>query len=705
MPSEIGFIKPAPMPASATPGALALGADVPASNLCVAVFSGSDDAGVTLSGLSSNFTGAWSRVNHGGFSGLGVQFAVAQVTSTGSGKTITPVWSSGLVYGPTCTLLFFNVSDPAACIAELNAEGTRLQLDNSGDTTPLTLGITAGSTSDLVYMYDARYTTSGAIPPEASGYTTIITEADLRGTTARLARKNSVAVGTNSATTQDTNYSGLIVFVIRDIGGAAAVLSLPTGAATGPNSSSGSVSTNTGSGTLYWVTTTSATPPSAGTIKAGSSQAVTGTGVQNVTSGGLSPSTTYYNHFIQVSGGLDSNIVSSSGFTTPSAGTPPTVAITSQVVAGQSLTLSGTYTGTPTSATATVPAAAVPNGAVTQGPSAVTYGSGTWSITFTGLSPGDYDPPTVTMANGSGSDDDAGSAFTVMEIDGEPEAPNPGTMEETVTPVDSVSGTQERIGATLETVTAADSQNRTTVISRPVAETLASTDSQNRTVTATAAAAETVAPADTQTGTPGITRATPETVAPADTQNRSLAATGANTEVVAPADATNASSVLGNAVADTLAPSDSQGLSAGIQRGTQDALAAAETVGATLGTQGSVSESLAPADSISGLVVMGTAMLESLSSLGEQMDGVVSSIVGVIGELVVLNEQQFQSLIVAGGVVEFADAADTVDSAPIITALTVVEQVNAADLVARLRYPKPPGPGNNKTRRFIVYYK
>jgi hypothetical protein len=230
MPTQTGFIVPTPFPDTASPGALPLGADVPAgANLCVALLSGSNDAGVTLNSLASNFTTAgFVLTNHPGFTGYGVQFGVAQVNSSGSGKTLTPVWSTTLGYGPTCTLLFFNVSDPAACIAELSAEGTRLQLDNSSDTTPKVLNVSADSVADLVYAHDCKYTTSSVIPGLDAAYTNVTTQADLRGATTRTSRKTAVTVGTNSGTTTDTDYSALAVFVIRDIGGGGGDTTDPT---------------------------------------------------------------------------------------------------------------------------------------------------------------------------------------------------------------------------------------------------------------------------------------------------------------------------------------------------------------------------------------------------------------------------------------------------------------------------------------------
>ena len=71
------------------------------------------------------------------------------------------------------------------------------------------------------------------------------------------------------------------------------VLSSPVDTANGGTAATGSVSTDTGNGTLYWVVTTSVTSPSSARVKAGQdhngiaaddsgSQVVSGTGVQNL---------------------------------------------------------------------------------------------------------------------------------------------------------------------------------------------------------------------------------------------------------------------------------------------------------------------------------------------------------------------------------------------------------------------------------------
>ena len=127
-------------------------------------------------------------------------------------------------------------------------------------------------------------------------------------------------------------YGHVAVAYIEDLGSdvTAPVLSSPTATATNSTTGSGSVSTDEGNGTLYWVVTTSATEPSVAQVQAGQdhtgsaaadsgSQAVSGTGVQNVSGGftSLTAATTYYAHYQQQDAATnDSEVVASSSFTT-----------------------------------------------------------------------------------------------------------------------------------------------------------------------------------------------------------------------------------------------------------------------------------------------------------------------------------------------------------------------------------------------------
>lgn len=105
----------------------------------------------------------------------------------------------------------------------------------------------------------------------------------------------------------------------------APVISLPDSEATGSTTANGSFTTDTGSGTGYGYVSTSATPPSFADLVSGTgaaahiAQAVSGTGVQDFSFTGLTAETEYYVHFGQRTSGGDSNVVSSTSFTTEAA--------------------------------------------------------------------------------------------------------------------------------------------------------------------------------------------------------------------------------------------------------------------------------------------------------------------------------------------------------------------------------------------------
>lgn len=143
-----------------------------------------------------------------------------------------------------------------------------------------------------------------------------------------VASPDNNGAGNWSATINDLDFS---VYEDSTPDVTAPVLSSPTGAATGPTTAQGQVTTDESNGTLYWVVTQSATQPSVAQIQAGqdhtgsaadasSSQSVTATGVQTVNAGGLVAETTYYFHFQQEDAATnDSNRVSSTSFDTDAA--------------------------------------------------------------------------------------------------------------------------------------------------------------------------------------------------------------------------------------------------------------------------------------------------------------------------------------------------------------------------------------------------
>lgn len=108
----------------------------------------------------------------------------------------------------------------------------------------------------------------------------------------------------------------------------APILSSPTDAATGDTTASLSVTTDEGNGTLYWVVTTSSTPPSKAQVKAGQnhlgasaaasgSQAISSVGVKNMNATGLVAATSYFSHFMHEDAESNqSNVATADGFVT-----------------------------------------------------------------------------------------------------------------------------------------------------------------------------------------------------------------------------------------------------------------------------------------------------------------------------------------------------------------------------------------------------
>jgi hypothetical protein len=113
------------------------------------------------------------------------------------------------------------------------------------------------------------------------------------------------------------SFSGVNVVAVSDV--TAPILSSPTATQTGQTTADGTVTTDEGNGTLYYLVSTNATENLA-TVKAGLSQAVSATGSQSVSVTGLTAATSYYLHYAHTDAAAnDSNVVSSAQFTTASA--------------------------------------------------------------------------------------------------------------------------------------------------------------------------------------------------------------------------------------------------------------------------------------------------------------------------------------------------------------------------------------------------
>lgn len=112
-------------------------------------------------------------------------------------------------------------------------------------------------------------------------------------------------------------------------------LSNATATPDGSSGYTGTVDTNTGSGTLYHVVTQSTTTPSVAQIKAGEddtgaaadasgSQTIGSTGTKSVAGSSLTTGTTYYIHYSHTDGSEDSSPVTSSSFTPQASIAVPT---------------------------------------------------------------------------------------------------------------------------------------------------------------------------------------------------------------------------------------------------------------------------------------------------------------------------------------------------------------------------------------------
>ena len=154
------------------------------------------------------------------------------------------------------------------------------------------------------------------------------TFAGTSGTTTLAANPGEFALGkiaSGSSTqldftiTPSGSWQGGVLALVPTVGADTTppTLTTPTGTQTGATTATGTVSTDEGNGTLYRLASTNATETAATVVAAALSQAVTATGVQNVTFSGLTSSTTYYAHYVQDDAAANRSArVSSSSFTT-----------------------------------------------------------------------------------------------------------------------------------------------------------------------------------------------------------------------------------------------------------------------------------------------------------------------------------------------------------------------------------------------------
>jgi hypothetical protein len=254
--------------------------------------------------------------------------------------------------GSACILVWDGDVDTADPIDVSAKQGNGTQSDNIE--CPSVTTTVADTTLVCVYGTRTRGTVNYTAP---SGMTERLDSGTGAATfgVADLAVAAIGATGTKTAVVDPTGAGGIfsntITFAIGSVAPAGPTLTSPT--ATGITATGATVgaTTDTASGTLYVVVTTSATQPSSAQIKAGQShtgaaavfaanQAVSSTGAKTSNATGLTASTTYYAHWIHDSSG-DSNILSSSAFATAPTLSSPTVSATGNTTATCGATTTG----------------------------------------------------------------------------------------------------------------------------------------------------------------------------------------------------------------------------------------------------------------------------------------------------------------------------------------------------------------------------
>jgi len=201
----------------------------------------------------------------------------------------------------------------------------------------------------------------------------------------------------------------------------APTLTSPTGTQTGTTTASGTVSTNEGNGTLYYLASTNATETAA-TVKAASSQAVSATGSQSVSFTGLTASTTYYAHYCHTDAAAnDSTVSNSASFTTASPATAVTMSGPSGGVSGVASTnftigANGAITGT------VIVTPSDSSGGGTFTPTTVSISSGTPTGTFT-YTPASVGAKTVSVTNNGGLANPSSITYTATSATNNAYAP------------------------------------------------------------------------------------------------------------------------------------------------------------------------------------------------------------------------------------------------------------------------------------------
>lgn len=269
--------------------------------------------------------------------GIGVTVAATGVWTLASMPTVSQtftayaVTASGLV-GDEAIFTFSITADTTAPILSLPTGAS------SGSTTATGSITTDEGNGNLYYLISANVTELAATVKAASTQTvsaTGVQSVSFTGLAAGTSYYNHF-VHVDDSANESAVLSSSIFTTDAASDTTAPALTSPVGTKTGSNTATGSVTTDEANGTLYYVTSVN-TSETAATIKLGTSQSVTSTGVQSVSFSGLVASTAYYNHFVhRDAAGNDSAVSSSSIYTTDAAAdtTAPILTLVTQSATG-----------------------------------------------------------------------------------------------------------------------------------------------------------------------------------------------------------------------------------------------------------------------------------------------------------------------------------------------------------------------------------
>lgn len=307
--------------------------------------------------------------------------------------TVTDLGSIGV--GVRCSLTagyFVHIGGGIARVLRLDAAGAFTALTLSTGGTSMAKTQTVGT-----HTLRATATGTGANVVITATYDGVVMFTATDSSAGRYTALGSAGLfmngGDETSGHHPTSISGVAPDAAADT--IAPVLTSPTGTQTGGTTASGSVSTDEGAGTLYRYASTNATETAA-TIKAAAlTSTVTATGVQNGTFAGLTPSTTYYAHYVQDDAAPTPNtstVANSTSFTTAAAAdtTAPVLSLPLGAQTGSSTASGGATTNEANgtlyrlaSINATETAATIKAAALT---STVTA-TGAQATSFTGLTP------------------------------------------------------------------------------------------------------------------------------------------------------------------------------------------------------------------------------------------------------------------------------------------------------------------------------